>query len=73
MPFEIGDAAGRRMVVPTQIWMLQRMGVAMAAANQAEIADWLKQFSCGEEILKLDEMMADCRIDKRGGRLLSMP
>ena len=68
VPFEMGRAAGRRMIVPTQIWMLQRMGAAMAAADQAELADWLKQFSRGEEILTLDEMMADCRIDKQGGR-----
>ena len=73
VPFEMGGAAARRMVVPTQIWMLQRMSAAMAAADQAELADWLKQFSRGEEILTLDEMMADCRIDKQGGRLLSMP
>ena len=73
VPFEIGGAAARRMVVPTQIWMLQRLGAAMAAADRVELADWLKQFSHGEEMLTLDEMMADCRIDKQGGRLLSMP
>ena len=73
VPFEMGGAAARRMIVPTQIWMLQRMDAAMAAADQAELADWLKQFSRGEEILTLDEMMANCRIDKQGGRLLSLP
>ena len=73
MPFEMGGAAARRMIVPTQIWMLQRMDAAMAAADRAELADWLKQFSRGEEILTLDEMMANCRIDKKGGRLLSLP
>ena len=70
VPFEMGGAA-RRMVVPTQIWMLQRMGAAMAAADQAELADWLKQYSLGEEIHTLDEMIADCRIHKQGVRQLS--
>ena len=36
VPFEIGGVAARRMVVPTQIWMLQRISQAMEAANQLE-------------------------------------
>ena len=73
VPFEIGGVAGRRMVVPTQIWMLQRMAAAMQGADQAALADWLNQFSRGGDTLMLNEMMAECRIDKQGGRLLSMP
>ena len=71
VPFEINGAAARRMVVPTQIWMLQRMSAAMAAADHAELTGWLKQFSQGEEILLLNQMTTDCQINKQGGRLLS--
>lgn len=73
VPFEIGGIEARRMVVPTQIWMLQRMADAMAMADVENLADWLKQFSHGAEILALTHMTAHCRIDKQGGRLLSTP
>ena len=72
VPFEIGGVATRRMVVPTQIWMLQRISKAMEAANQLELAGWLKNFPQGEEILSIKQMTADCQINKQGGRLLSV-
>ena len=71
--FEIGGMRGRKMVVPTQIWMLQRMGAALATADQNQLRDWLQGFSHGEELLSLDALTADCRINKQGGRLLSCP
>ena len=72
VPFEIGGKTARRMVVPTQIWMLQRISVAMEGAAKGKLAGWLAQFAQGEEVLTINEMTAECQINKQGGRLLSM-
>ena len=71
--FDIGGITERKMVVPTQIWMLQRMDAAMAAADKNDLRTWLQGFANGEEILTLDALTANCRINKQGGRLLSCP
>lgn len=71
--FDIGGLTARRMVVPTQIWMLQRMDAAMATADKNDLRAWLQGFSNGEELFSLDTLTADCRINKQGGRLLSCP
>ena len=73
VPFTIGESEGRRMVVPIQIWMVQRIGDAMERADQKELADWLKHFKQGGDMLEINAMTANCKINKHGGRLFSMP
>jgi hypothetical protein len=74
--FEIGGIEGRRMVVPYQIWMLQRLERVIAAAvatpgGRAAIEDLLGQFDGGSELLELDALLAGCRVRKEGARLFS--
>jgi glutathione S-transferase len=73
VPFSIGGITSRRMVAPIQIWKLQRMEAAMDGADRQELEDWLKRFRRGPEILDLRTQLSDCRINKVGGRLLSVP
>ena len=71
VPFEIGGIAERRMVVPYQMWMLDRIEQAMADANTKTLSDWLKRFESGAEILELGTRLEGCRFRKDGGRLFS--
>jgi len=75
-PFEIGGVEGRRMVVPYQIWMLQRLlGVlercTASEAGRAAVSDLLGRFERGPELLELDAMLGGLRIRKEGARLFS--
>ena len=71
VPFEIGGIAARRMVVPYQMWMLDRLEAALADADPTSLRDWLARFERGEEILELDTRLEGCRVRKDGGRLVS--
>lgn len=71
VPFEIGGIAERRMVVPYQMWMLDRIEREMADANTKTLSDWLKRFESGAEILELGTRLEGCRLRKDGGRLFS--
>ena len=76
--FALGGARSRRMVVPYQIWMLQRLADVLrdcrAQARGREAIDaWLATFPRGLELLELDALLAGCRIEKRGGRLFAAP
>ena len=70
-PFEIGGIAARRMVVPYQLWMLERIERAMANADKRALSDWLRRFESGGEILELGAWLDGCRVHKDGGRLFS--
>ncbi len=75
--FRIGDASGRRMVIPYQLWMLGRLERVLAActagaAGRASIEGFLGEFEGGGELLELDRILAGCRIRKEGGRLYSV-
>ena len=59
------------MVVPYQIWMLQRIAAAMVGCDLTATSAWLAAFNRGEEILELDNRLARCRITKQGGLLYS--
>ena len=64
------------MVVPYQIWMLQRLeGVLDACvaseSGRAATEAFLADFAWGPELLELDSMLAGCRVRKDGGRLFS--
>ena len=75
--FQIGGARGRRMVVPYQMWMLQRLESAIARVcedpgSRDSLADWLGTFPGGRELLELDALLAGCRVRKEGARLYSV-
>jgi len=74
--FEIGGIRSRRMVVPYQIWMLQRLEAALApclatAEGRRALESFLGQFRDGTELLALDSILAGCRVRKQGARLFS--
>jgi len=75
--FEIGGVSGRRMVVPYQIWMLQRLERALARCTAStdgrrSIEDLLGRFDGGSELLDLANLLAGCRVEKRDARLYSV-
>jgi hypothetical protein len=57
--FEIGGVSARRMVMPYQIWMLQRL----AAANDLDIE------IAGQCLSELPALLEGCRVKKVAGRL----
>ena len=71
VPFEVGGIPARRMVVPYQMWMLNRIEHAMADANTHALSEWLKRFESGGEILELGTRLEGCGVRKDGGRLFS--
>ncbi len=71
VPFDIGGVRSRRMVVPYQMWMLQRIEAAMRGCDVATLTHWLSAFRHGEEILALNARLNGCRIKKQGGLLYS--
>ena len=74
--FEIGGVRARRMVVPYQVWMLQRLADALrecadTADGRAAVESLCKPFERGPDLLELDSLLAGCRVRKEGGRLYS--
>ncbi len=74
--FEIDGVAGRRMVVPYQTWMLQRLlGVlercTASEAGRAAVTELLGHFARGPELLELEALLGGLRIRKEGARLFS--
>jgi len=72
--FEIGGVLGRRMVIPYQIWMLQRIeGVIQEATTSSKGRDaldaLLQRFPRGSEILELSTRLEGCRVRKQGALL----
>jgi hypothetical protein len=76
--FEIGGIQSRRMVVPYQVWMLQRLADALrectaTADGRAAVEALLVPFEGGTDLLALDSLLDGCRVRKEGGRLYSVP
>ncbi len=74
--YEIEGVEGRRMVVPYQTWMLQRLlGVlercTASEAGRSAVQDLLAGFERGPELLGLGELLGDLRVRKAGARLYS--
>ncbi|MEK9871477.1 MAG: hypothetical protein VW831_17270, partial [Gammaproteobacteria bacterium] len=61
-----------RMVVPYQIWMLQRLNTAMQATDSKGWHNWVSQFTHGAELKNLNETLIGAAIEKRGGLLYSV-
>jgi glutathione S-transferase len=74
--FEIGGVRERRMVVPYQVWMLQRLADVLRECTEGlgrqSIDRFLKPFDRGSELLELDALLKGCRVRKEGGRLYSV-
>jgi len=71
VPFSIDGIRSRRMVVPYQVWMLQRLELSMRGGDQNELALWLSAFRRGEEVLSLSVLLGSARVKKKGGLLYS--
>lgn len=75
--FKIGDVDSERMVVPYQIWMLNRLESAMEAVmgsdeGRSSVADLLEAFPEGDRMMELETLLSGCRIEKRGGKFFSV-
>jgi hypothetical protein len=62
------------MVVPYQVWMLQRIADVIrdctrSAEGHARIEALLGAFPNGAALLRLDAALARCRVRKVGGRI----
>jgi glutathione S-transferase len=74
--FELGGVRERRMIVPYQIWMLQRLAAVLRECTatpptRARVEAFLAGFPSGPRLLELDARLSAFRIHKRGGRLFS--
>ena len=74
--FTVGGVRGRRMVLPYQVWMLQRVARALrdctaTSDGRTAIAKLLAGFPAGPELLELDARLEGCALKKVGGRLFS--
>jgi glutathione S-transferase len=75
--YTLGGVAGRRMVVPIQIWMLGRMQQVLEAATangpgRAAVEALLRRIAGADALFELDERLAGCRVRKQGARLYSL-
>jgi glutathione S-transferase len=74
--FEIGEVRGRRMLVPYQVWMLQRLADVLrdcraTAGGEAAVEGLLGRFEGGSQLLELDALLSGCRVRKQGARIFS--
>jgi glutathione S-transferase len=74
--FSIGGVAGRRMAIPYQAWMLQRLARVVAEcratpAGSAAVDGLLARFPNGAELARLERHLAGIRLRKQGGRIFS--
>eukprot|EP00450_Noctiluca_scintillans_P016197 CAMPEP_0194522542 /NCGR_PEP_ID=MMETSP0253-20130528/57146_1 /TAXON_ID=2966 /ORGANISM="Noctiluca scintillans" /LENGTH=502 /DNA_ID=CAMNT_0039366989 /DNA_START=57 /DNA_END=1566 /DNA_ORIENTATION=+ len=62
-----GESRGRRMVIPYQVWMLQRVEATLQACkDRAVLEDFLARLG-GSDMLQLGTMLDGCRVSKKGG------
>lgn len=67
-----GVSKGRRLVVPYQVWMLQRLAAAMGECNDAVMRDFLGRLNGGKDLLQLPSLLSGCRVRKDGGLLYAV-
>ena len=75
--FALGGERGRRMVVPYQMWMLQRIEGAMApcmedAVTRRAVDDFVLRLDGSEGWASLGAHLEGCRLRKEGARLFSL-
>ena len=76
--FQLGGVTGRRMVLPYQAWMLQRLCPVIEACTEGEgsrraVEEMLGGFAGHRQFLELERSLRGCHIRKVGGRLYSLP
>jgi hypothetical protein len=76
--FRLGGTHGRRMVMPYQAWMLQRLVPVVESCTsdpvrRHAIEEMLGSFPGNRQFLDLERSLRGCRIRKDGGRLFSVP
>jgi len=74
--FEIGGIRSRRMIVPYQIWMWQRLHEAISKplndeSGRKTLIEFVEQFASGSEIFELDRFLDGVRVRKEGALLYS--
>jgi hypothetical protein len=74
--FEIGGIESRRMVVPYQIWMWQRICTAMAETRSdpqasRSIDRFLSSFRGGANFFDIEDALGSLRVRKEGALLYS--
>ena len=71
--FNIEGVTSRRMVIPYQVWMLQRLAdVVRECRSRTAVEPFLGSFASGRELLELDSLLKGCGLEKRGGCLFSV-
>jgi hypothetical protein len=70
--FEIGGVRERRMVLPYQIWMLQRVADVLrectaTEAGRESVEALMSRFEGSEGFMRLDDKLATCRVKKVRG------
>ncbi|NRA02321.1 MAG: glutathione S-transferase C-terminal domain-containing protein [Myxococcales bacterium] len=74
--FRIGEVRDRRMVLPYQVWMLQRLSDALQACRataegEARVSELLDRFERGPELLELPKRLERCRVKKVQSRIFA--
>merc|ERR1712039_114520 len=64
-----GEVTGRRMVIPYQIWMLQRLEGTLQCLDAASARAFLEQFDGASDLTSLPALLARCRVNKVGGTI----
>ncbi len=74
--FEIGGVRERRMVIPIQVWMLQRLSDVLArccatSEGASRIGTFLEHFDQGRQLLDLPDLLKGCRVKKVKSKLFA--
>ncbi len=74
--FELRGVRERRMVLPYQVWMLQRVAAVLeecsaTAAGRASLKALFSPFPGGDDFLQLEEALEGCRLRKQNGQLVA--
>lgn len=71
-PYRLGEASGRRMVVPYQMWMLGRLQAVLDQADSARVTSLLERIPGGPALFELGDRLSGCRVRKQDARLYSV-
>jgi hypothetical protein len=66
-----GTSHGRRMVLPYQVWMLQRLEPTIQQ-HSTEVGKLLRRVAGGMPLLDLSTLLDGCRVRKQGGRIYAL-
>ncbi len=74
--FALGEVTGRRMVIPYQVWMLQRLERELELCIASDegldaVSELLERFPGSDELLEIGRLLEGARVRKVGGRLFA--